>query len=84
MRPSILICAAVATAAVCASAGAQGNSNQPSRPPVSEPQTTGQAPRAPVGHRQPTAKDVPSEQGTGLKSPEVGELDRKLRICRGC
>jgi hypothetical protein len=84
MRPSILICAAVATAAVCASADAQNNSNQPSRPPVSEPQTTGQAPRAPVGHRQPTAKDVPSEQGTGVKSPEVEELDRKLRICRGC
>jgi hypothetical protein len=85
MRPSMLICAAVVTAAVCATANAQSNSVQPSRPPdVSEPQTTGQVPRAPVGHRQPTAKDVPSEQGSGVKSSEVEELDRKLRICRGC
>jgi hypothetical protein len=71
MRPSTLICAAVATAAMCGTAGAQNNSIQPSRPPVGEPRTTGQAPRAPVGHRQPTAKDVPSEQGTGAKTPQL-------------
>lgn len=84
MRPAMLIYVAVATAAVCGTANAQSNSVQPAKPPVSAPQTTGQAPRAPVGHRQPTAKDVPSEQGTGLRSPGAEDLDRKLRICRGC
>jgi hypothetical protein len=84
MRPSMLIYAAFATAALCGMANAQSASVQSTKPPVSEPQTTGQAPRAPVGHRQPTAKDVPNEQDTGVKSPEVEDLDRKLRICRGC
>jgi hypothetical protein len=85
MRPSMLIRVAVATAALCGAANAQSNSVQSPKPPVSEPHTTGQgAPRAPVGHRQPTAKDVPDEQGTGVKSPEAEELDRKLQICRGC
>jgi hypothetical protein len=85
MRPSPLIYVAVATAALCGTANAQSNSVQSPKPPVSEPQTTGQAaPRAPVGHRQPTARDVPREQGTGVKSPEVDDLDRKLQICRGC
>jgi len=86
MRSSMLIYAAVATVALCGTAGAQSNTVQPSKPPVSEPQTTGQAvPRAPVGHRQPTAKDVPSsDQSTSVRTPEEEELDRKLRICRGC
>jgi hypothetical protein len=85
MRPSMLIYVAAATAALCGTASAQNNSAQSPKPPVSEPQTTGQAaPRAPVGHRQPTAKDVPSEQRAGVKSPEADDLDRKLQICRGC
>jgi hypothetical protein len=85
MRQSLLICVAVATAALCGMANAQSNSVQSQKPPVSEPHTTGQAvPRAPIGHRQPTAKDVPSGQGTGVRSPQVDDLDQKLRICRGC
>ncbi len=44
------------------------------------------APRAPVGHRQPQARDIPPESGS---DPEhIGEedraVDRKLMICRGC
>jgi hypothetical protein len=84
MRQSMLICLAGAIALTCGTANAQNNSAQSTKPPVSEPQTTGQAPRAPVGHRQPTARDVPNGQGTGVISPQVEELDRKLRICRGC
>ena len=45
-------------------------------------------PRAPVGHRQPTAADIPKDLP---KDPEEAErikrdreLDAKLRICRGC
>jgi hypothetical protein len=41
---------------------------------------------APVGHRQPQAKDLPSQNPNELE--RIGEedraVDRKLTICRGC
>jgi hypothetical protein len=41
---------------------------------------------APVGHRQPHARDIPSESPGDIE--RVGEedraVDRKLNICRGC
>jgi len=42
--------------------------------------------RAPVGHRQPQARDVPSQSSSDLEhlSAEDAALDRKLIICRGC
>jgi hypothetical protein len=44
------------------------------------------AARAPIGHRQPSLKDVPSENPSDLET--IGEedraVDRKLSICRGC
>lgn len=42
---------------------------------------------APVGHRQPRASDIPSEQsGNPLRvDPAEAALDRKIKsICRGC
>ena len=41
---------------------------------------------APIGHRQPHANDVPSEDAGGLEqlSAEDAAVDRKLNICRGC
>ena len=41
---------------------------------------------APVGHRQPHARDVPSENAGDLEhiSEEDAAVDRKLIICRGC
>jgi hypothetical protein len=53
---------------------------------VEQPQTNGLAPRAqaPVGHRQPTARDVPTENSLPLGSPGEREIDKKLQICRGC
>ena len=41
---------------------------------------------APIGHRQPRAKDVPSwiEENLGTRSLEDEAIDRKLRICRDC
>jgi len=41
---------------------------------------------APVGHRQPRAKDVPPgiDQNLGVRSPEDEAIDGKLRICRDC
>ena len=69
---------------------AQNNPDQ--RPPATSgsAQTTGQpasrAWEAPIGHRQPRAKDVPSwiEENLGTRSPEDQAIDRKLRICRDC
>jgi hypothetical protein len=41
---------------------------------------------APVGHRQPHVRDVPSVNPADLEhiSEEDAAVDRKLNICRGC
>ena len=41
---------------------------------------------APVGHRQPHARDVPSQDPGDLErlTEEDAAVDRKLTICRGC
>ena len=40
---------------------------------------------APVGHRQPTAADVPALKNATDLSAENRALDRKIKgICRGC
>jgi hypothetical protein len=41
---------------------------------------------APIGHRQPHAGDLPSENAGVLEqlSAEDAAVDRKLNICRGC
>jgi hypothetical protein len=41
---------------------------------------------APVGHRQPHSRDVPSENASDLEhiGEEDAAVDRKLNICRGC
>jgi hypothetical protein len=78
--------AMVATAALAGSALAQTGRDSSSRPAVEPPQATGQAPRAnraPIGHRQPTVKDVPPEDNL-QPNPENREIDEKLSICRGC
>jgi hypothetical protein len=45
-------------------------------------------PRAPVGHRQPMAsdipKDLPKDAADAERAKRDRELDAKLRICRGC
>lgn len=46
-------------------------------------------PAAPVGHRQPAAKDVPQGQGGGSQPAQMSKEDRVLEkalkgICRGC
>ena len=45
-------------------------------------------PQAPVGHRQPTAADVPKDLTkdieTQAREKRDRELDAKLQICRGC
>lgn len=90
MRRVVVAYALLAVVVVCSAAVAQNNPNQPSPPASRSPQTTGQGDNnpgqttreAPVGHRQPKAKDLPP--GYGVRSPEDEELRRKLRICRDC
>jgi hypothetical protein len=60
-------------------AGSQGTSDASSR-------ELSLAWPAPVGHRQPQAKDLPSQKPNELEriSEEDRAVDRKLTICRGC
>ena len=65
---------------------AQNPADSSKRPAVEPPRTTGQAPReaqAPIGHRQPAAKDVPPAVNEAPPSVDRG-IDRRLNICRGC
>jgi hypothetical protein len=82
-------------AAVLAGAAAAQNNPDPASRQSGGAQTTGQTDgtagqsggvrEAPVGHRQPRAKDVPGpNESAPIRSPEEQEVDRKLRICRDC
>jgi hypothetical protein len=94
MRGVVLAYAVAAVVVAWTAAVAQNNPDQPSPPAGGSAQTTGQADNnpgqatreAPVGHRQPRAKDVPPavQNNYGVRSPEDQAVDRKLRICRDC
>ena len=50
---------------------------------------SGGLPQAPIGHRQPTRSDVPSEKNLGNPNDPINKedaiLDKKIKsICRGC
>ena len=95
MRGVAMTYAIVAALTAGSAALARNNADQPSASSGSA-QTTGQGNsgsgqptnvrQAPIGHRQPTAKDVPprNEDSLGVRSPEDQAVDRKLRICRDC
>ena len=94
MRGVAVPYAVLAAVLVLNAAVAQDNPGQPSSPSSPSAQTTGQADdnigeavwKAPIGHRQPSAKDVPpsAEKNLGVRSPEDEAIDRGLRICRDC
>jgi hypothetical protein len=85
MRHFAMTVAIAAIAAISSGAFAQNTGQQPPTPQPDAPRTTGQAPKAPIGHRQPAAKDLPPELNEKLgPSPEDRKLDQKLTICRGC
>jgi len=54
--------------------------------PLSLKQSARSVGEAPVGHRQPQARDVPSQNPSDLDrlTAEDAAVDRKLTICRGC
>jgi hypothetical protein len=64
----------------------------PPLPPLQGPATSGTAgiPQAPVGHRQPTLRDLPPEirreEQSTVQSPTPAQrgIDQDLRICSGC
>ena len=66
-------------------AASQGDRDSKSSSNTSEPSKVLQAP---VGHRQPTAADVPKDVTKYAAEIEnqrrERELDAKLQICRGC
>jgi hypothetical protein len=89
MRGGAVAYAVVAALVTWNAAAAQSNPDQSSPPSSGSAQTAGQASsvwQAPVGHRQPTAKDVPPglQDNYGVRSLEDEAIDRKLRICRDC
>ena len=54
--------------------------------PLSSKQQARLVGEAPVGHRQPRARDVPPQNPSDLErlTEEDAAVDRKLIICRGC
>ena len=96
MRVITVSCALVAAAVLAGAAAAQNNPPSTSGRPSGGPQTNGQSDstagqaeglrEAPVGHRQPRARDLPAgpNEAAPIISPEDQDVDRKLRICRDC
>jgi hypothetical protein len=96
MRVIAVSYALVAAAVLAGAAAAQNNPGPSSGRSSGGGQTTGQSDNstgqvesgreAPVGHRQPRAKDLPagSNESAPIRSPEEQDVDRKLRICRDC
>jgi hypothetical protein len=82
--------ALVAVTLLWSAAAAQNNPDRLPLPSSGSAQSTGQpassAREAPIGHRQPRAKDLPSsiQENLGTRSLEDEAIDRKLRICRDC
>lgn len=57
---------------------------QPTQSEAGQPRTPFQAP---VGHRQPRAADIPVTEKTEAElqaERQQAELNRRLKICRGC
>jgi hypothetical protein len=88
----------VATGATLAAAGGHAQTSLPNQPqtnsmrpippiPEAQPQTSGAAsttPAAPIGHRQPRASQIPDETRAPAVDPVDRQIDRSLRICKGC
>jgi hypothetical protein len=96
MRVIAVSYALVATALLAGSAAAQNNPDLSVGRSSGGAQTSGQSDsttgqvqsgrEAPVGHRQPRARDLPAgpNEAAPIRSPEDVDVDRKLRICRDC
>ena len=96
MRVIAVSYALIAAAVLAGAAAAQNNPDPSVGRSSGGAQTTGQSDsttgqvqsgrEAPVGHRQPRARDLPAgpNEAAPIRSPEDVDVDRKLRICRDC
>ncbi len=88
VRAAVLAALLINRVATAETVGLAKFSTSSANAPVDLPQAPGirLAERAPVGHRQPQARDVPSENAGNLGhlSEEDRTVDRKLIICRSC
>ncbi|MBS0528654.1 MAG: hypothetical protein JSS22_04605 [Proteobacteria bacterium] len=80
---AVAFLALIGASAALAQSGTNAGSGSMAAP---SPRTTNSAP---IGHRQPRASDIPSENSKagnpGNIDPEEAALDRKIKsICRGC
>ncbi len=88
IRTIVLLAIFGSRATIAQTVGSATSSPQSTAPSLLVPSLLTQNTRligAPVGHRQPHARDVPSENAADLE--HIGEedagVDRKLNICRG-
>ena len=84
VRIAVLLIPGLLVAAPALSQGERGSN----RPGDTTPPSGVAVPQAPVGHRQPTAADVPKDLTknveTQTREKRDRDLDSKLQICRGC
>jgi hypothetical protein len=80
----LIICAVIVMTSLSGTALAQNNASQSPRDMGTATGITGR--QAPVGHRQPTAKDLPADvlQNEQRAIPSDKKEDKKSTICKGC
>ncbi len=89
MRKLITTIALLALVDTSVAIAKSAGSANPAAPPSTNPDNQLMLNRAPVGHRQPRADQVPSEKNlmdpNDLVNRENAALDRIIKgICRGC
>jgi hypothetical protein len=79
----LVMFAVAVIAGLSGSALAQSNTN---KSPGGSTTTATPERQAPVGHRQPKAKDLPADilQNQQRETPRDKGWDKRLTICRGC
>jgi len=77
--------ASFATAAAAQSGGPSPTPMPPAKPPAPATTGTGTPPEAPVGHRQPTQRDLPPHVRQNEAAPAAPDpLGPLPKICRDC
>ena len=82
--PALVLIAA--TALLSSPAFSQGVQPTPSATPAEPGFAKEMIPQAPIGHRQPTLRDIPKDENADIDARDKTDqgFDRVLEICRGC
>lgn len=86
-QPACILAIAAVLSLSSAVSLAQQNRQTQTQPAASSSPLGGSVLPAPVGHRQPRAADIKPTEKTAADAQEErlqAELERKLKICRGC